>query len=86
MTKDHQSSRDVLFPSFDHAIQDPVDADTVIKSSTKIVIIEGNYVLLDQSPWNQIAAIAQDRYGYRTRFKWSCYLTDLDGSLMCHGT
>jgi pantothenate kinase len=69
VTHDHQPSYDVYFPSFDHAIQDPVDSDIVIKSNIKIVILEGNYVLLDQSPWNQVATMAHDRYGCRSRFK-----------------
>ena len=49
-------------PSFHHATQDPVENDIVISSTTKIVILEGNYTLLSLPPWDEIAALAHDRY------------------------
>ena len=41
-------------PSFDHAIKNPVERDIYISSAQRIVILEGNYLLLDEVPWNQI--------------------------------
>lgn len=43
------------FPSFDHGVGDPV-ADKIVLELHKhrIVIVEGNYLLLDQSPWNNL--------------------------------
>jgi pantothenate kinase len=49
-------------PSFDHAVQDPVEGDIPIPSSTKIVIVEGNYTLLDEETWNEIARLADEKY------------------------
>lgn len=54
-------AQDIKLPSFDHAIQDPVENDITILSATKVVILEGNYTLLDLHPWNRIADIAHER-------------------------
>ena len=58
----HDSSTwDMLFPSFDHAMQDPVEGNIDVGSTTKIVILEGNYTLLHQRPWDQVATMVHDR-------------------------
>jgi pantothenate kinase len=49
-------------PSFDHSIQDPVQNDIYVSSSDRIVILEGNYLLLDEEPWNVIAKLADEKY------------------------
>ena len=49
-------------PSFDHSIQDPVHNDICVSSSDRIVILEGNYLLLDEEPWNVVAKLADERY------------------------
>ncbi|KZM26610.1 uncharacterized protein EKO05_0005499 [Ascochyta rabiei] len=49
-------------PSFDHAVQDPVGDDIAISSRKQIVIVEGNYTLLDLKPWNEIAKICDERW------------------------
>lgn len=51
----------VLLPSFDHAVKDPVLDDISISSRTRVVIVEGNYTLLDRKPWNQIAEVCHER-------------------------
>eukprot|EP01038_Epipyxis_sp_PR26KG_P016003 gene16003-21715_t len=45
------------FPSFDHSIGDPIENDIIVTADHKIIIIEGNYLLLDESPWNSIKNI-----------------------------
>lgn len=37
--------RDIFWPSFDHAHGDPIENDVIIPASTKILIVEGLYVL-----------------------------------------
>lgn len=45
------------FPSFDHAIGDPVENDILISSEDhKIVLVEGNYLLLEEWPWSEVKA------------------------------
>ncbi|MEO1983904.1 MAG: uridine kinase, partial [Fuerstiella sp.] len=39
------------FPSFDHNIGDPVEQDIELRPGKQVVIVEGNYLLLDESPW-----------------------------------
>lgn len=43
-----------LFPSFDHAAGDPVEASIQLHRGPQIVLVEGNYVLLDTEPWRQL--------------------------------
>ncbi|KAI1622443.1 L-iditol 2-dehydrogenase [Exophiala viscosa] len=44
-----------LAPSFDHALKDPKDADVVISPETPIVILDGNYLLLDEEKWRDLS-------------------------------
>lgn len=48
LLRERQSGR---FPSFDHAIGDPINDDIVVDSSDKVVLIEGNYLLIEEVPW-----------------------------------
>lgn len=48
-------------PSFDHAVGDPMPDAITISSRCRIVILEGNYVLLNEEPWSKIADMAEDR-------------------------
>lgn len=41
----------ILAPTFDHRRKDPVPGDMMIIEQTKIVIVEGNYVALDEDLW-----------------------------------
>ena len=41
-------------PSFDHGKGDPVEGDIRILPEHRIVLVEGNYVLLDIPPWTQL--------------------------------
>ncbi|ABM04510.1 phosphoribulokinase/uridine kinase family protein [Psychromonas ingrahamii 37] len=43
-----------LFPGFDHNSGDPVENDISLNKDSKIVLIEGNYLLLDEKPWSQL--------------------------------
>lgn len=49
-------------PSFDHGVQDPVADGIKIPSRNKLVIIEGNYTLFNESPWNQVGDVVDERY------------------------
>jgi pantothenate kinase len=48
-------------PSFDHAVGDPVPNAISISSRCRVVIIEGNYTLLNEKPWNRIADLVDER-------------------------
>lgn len=42
------------FPSFDHKQGDPVEAAIHLEPKRQIVLIEGNYLLLDHAPWSEL--------------------------------
>uniref|UniRef100_A0A0A9DWY5 Phosphoribulokinase/uridine kinase domain-containing protein n=1 Tax=Arundo donax TaxID=35708 RepID=A0A0A9DWY5_ARUDO len=50
----------VYAPSFDHGVGDPVENDIYVKPQHKIVIVEGNYLLLDEDVWREIRALFDD--------------------------
>ncbi|KAJ4289052.1 hypothetical protein N0V90_011394 [Kalmusia sp. IMI 367209] len=49
-------------PSFDHAIQDPIENAIPISSRNRLIIIEGNYTLLDEDPWREVATLCQEKW------------------------
>lgn len=42
------------FPSFDHAVGDPIENDIKINKNIKIIIVEGNYLYLDEPNWKDL--------------------------------
>ncbi|CAG9990036.1 unnamed protein product [Clonostachys byssicola] len=52
----------VLAPTFDHAVKDPVLDSLVVDIDTEVCIIEGNYVLVDEAPWSEISSLVDDRW------------------------
>jgi len=54
-------SKDLWMPGFDHVEQDPKPFDIRVPATARVVIIEGNYVLLNQQPWSQIGEMADER-------------------------
>lgn len=48
-------------PSFDHAVGDPIPDAIAISSRCRVVIIEGNYTLLDEKPWQRVAQVVDER-------------------------
>ena len=46
VTESRQIAGEGHFPSFDHAVGDPKEAEIHIKPQHRVVLIEGNYLLL----------------------------------------
>jgi pantothenate kinase len=46
-----QEGKASFFPSFDHAVKDPVERGIMVPADAEIVIVEGNYLLLDETGW-----------------------------------
>lgn len=56
------SAADVIqAPAFDHKAKDPVDGGVTITPDASIVIIEGNYLLLDEPGWRELATLVDYR-------------------------
>jgi pantothenate kinase len=61
VTTDDEPQTIIKAPGFDHARKDPIPDAIEISSRAKVVIIEGNYVLLDQEPWSRISTLVDDK-------------------------
>ena len=53
-------STTVYAPSFDHAIKDPVPDDIPIPPASRVVILEGNYLSLNQGLWKEAAELMDE--------------------------
>lgn len=49
-------------PSFDHKVKDPLPKGITIDPGVNIIILEGNYLLLNIEPWNEIGEYADERW------------------------
>jgi pantothenate kinase len=56
------SSTTIFAPSFDHAVKDPKENDIAIQPGHRIVVFEGNYVVLDKEPWREAAELMDERW------------------------
>lgn len=52
----------VYAPSFDHGVGDPVENDIFVKPQHKVVIVEGNYLLLEEDIWREIRDMFDERW------------------------
>ncbi|KAJ5399467.1 hypothetical protein N7465_009956 [Penicillium sp. CMV-2018d] len=48
-------------PTFDHKVKDPVENGISITPDAEIIIIEGNYLLLDDPGWRELAGLVDYR-------------------------
>ncbi|EPS62331.1 hypothetical protein M569_12459 [Genlisea aurea] len=52
----------VYAPSFDHGVGDPVEDAIFVSLQHKVVIVEGNYLLLDEPIWTVISRIFDEKW------------------------
>lgn len=52
----------VYAPSFDHGVGDPVEDDIFVSLEHKIVIVEGNYLLLEEGVWKDISTMFDEKW------------------------
>eukprot|EP00873_Tetraselmis_striata_P016057 jgi/Tetstr1/436321/TSEL_025159.t1 len=53
---------EVSAPSFSHGTGDPVEDDIHVEQHHRIVIVEGNYLLLDLPPWDQLRPLFDETW------------------------
>lgn len=54
---------DIIFaPGFDHAVKDPVEKGIEIGPGMQFILLEGNYLLLDEEPWKGIKALVDESW------------------------
>ncbi|KAL8214991.1 hypothetical protein R6Q57_004440 [Mikania cordata] len=52
----------VYAPSFDHGVGDPIEDDIYVNVHHKVVIVEGNYLLLDEGSWKEISSVLDEKW------------------------
>lgn len=57
-----EQSQDIYYPIFDRAIEESIAAQGVVTSATKVVIIEGNYLLHDSGGWQAIKELLDESW------------------------
>jgi pantothenate kinase len=49
-------------PGFDHALKDPIQRAIKITPNIRILILEGNWLLMDAQPWSTISKLVDDTW------------------------
>jgi len=57
-----RKSRTGIFPSFDHHIKDPIENAIHLSTDHKIILVEGNYLLLNSEPWYSIRKLFDETW------------------------
>uniref|UniRef100_A0A1D1YIV2 Putative uridine kinase C227.14 n=1 Tax=Anthurium amnicola TaxID=1678845 RepID=A0A1D1YIV2_9ARAE len=52
----------VYVPSFDHGVGDPVEEDIFASQDHKVVIVEGNYLFLEEGAWKEVSSIFDEKW------------------------
>ncbi|PIA31521.1 hypothetical protein AQUCO_04900077v1 [Aquilegia coerulea] len=52
----------VYVPSFDHGVGDPVEDDVFVSLQHKVVIVEGNYLLLEEDVWKEVSSTFDEKW------------------------
>jgi pantothenate kinase len=56
-------SRDpIYYPVFDRSIEESIAAQGVVYPSTRVVIVEGNYLMHDRDGWQEISPLLDQRW------------------------
>ncbi|QUX94881.1 hypothetical protein C0J08_05410 [Marinomonas sp. CT5] len=53
---------DIFWPSFDHALGDPIEDDLSITKDTKVILIEGLYLLHQQDGWHEARRLFDEHW------------------------
>lgn len=57
LTRIAQEEKTVHLPAYDRTLHEPVPDAISIPPATRIVLVEGNYLLLHEPPWDQVAGL-----------------------------
>lgn len=53
----HNSGAPVLAPGFDRRVEEPVPGQLALTPALRCIVVEGNYLLLDQGGWQRVAPL-----------------------------
>ncbi|MFB2580427.1 nucleoside/nucleotide kinase family protein [Herbiconiux sp. P15] len=57
-----ETDHTVYAPSFDRAIEEPIAGEMAVEPSTQLVIVEGNYLLVDEGPWASVKGLLAEAW------------------------
>jgi pantothenate kinase len=58
-----QASDEVVYaPSYERSLEEGVAGAIAVQPSTQLIVVEGNYLLLSDSPWNQVQALLDETW------------------------
>lgn len=63
-----ETSHTVYAPCFDRTVEEPIAGEIAVLPDTKLVIVEGNYLLVDETPWADVKGLLAEA--------WFCETTD----------
>ncbi len=55
-----ESDRQVFAPSFHRDLEQPIAAGIIVEPSVRLVVTEGNYLLMQDRPWPQVRAVLDE--------------------------
>ena len=57
-----ETSREIFAPVFRREVNDALAGAIAVPPETRLIITEGNYLLLDEAPWNQVASLLDETW------------------------
>jgi pantothenate kinase len=58
-----QAAEEVVYaPSYERTLEEGVAGAIAVQPSTPLIVVEGNYLLLSDSPWNQVQALLDETW------------------------
>ena len=58
-----QSADEIIYaPSYERSLEEGVAGAIAIQPTTQLIVVEGNYLLLSDSPWNQVQALLDETW------------------------
>jgi pantothenate kinase len=59
----HQSADEIVYaPAFDRALEEPVAGSIPVQAETRLIITEGNYLLLEDGHWAKVASLLDETW------------------------
>ncbi|MEO7061707.1 MAG: nucleoside/nucleotide kinase family protein [Lapillicoccus sp.] len=55
-----ETARTIYAPGFERDLEQPVAAAVAIGAEARLVVTEGNYLLLDEEPWSEVRALLDE--------------------------
>ncbi|XP_031267614.1 putative uridine kinase C227.14 isoform X2 [Pistacia vera] len=60
--KNLKNQGSVYAPSFDHGVGDPVEDNIFVSLQHKVIIVEGNYLFLEEGDWKDISSMFDEKW------------------------